>query len=323
MKVTVILCTYNRSASLAKALESLAAMKVPAEVDWRVLVVDNNSKDDTRQVVESFCRREPGHFAYLFEPKQGKSNALNSGIAQAEGEILAFTDDDLTVEPDWLDQLTKPFSDPQWAGTGGRVLLEQSFHPPAWLGLSGPSSIGGILAYFDPGNEPRAFDVPPVGANMAYRREMFSKYGGFRTDLGPCPGRAVRYEDTEFGSRLLKGGDRIRYVPTAVVRHEVRPERVRQEYFLNYFYGYGRAVIREREKSPAVWFIPGSVVSLGNRLLNLLPKRISWWLRESDERKRFHNKCYVWMTAGEIVELCSFSEKPGTDSWKPEPVKPS
>jgi glycosyltransferase involved in cell wall biosynthesis len=320
MKVSVILCTYNRSSSLLHALESIAVSQMPASFEWQVLIVDNNSHDQTREVAEAFCRRDTAHFRYVFESQQGKSYALNTGIAQSQGDVLAFTDDDVMVEPNWLQELTKPFEDPGWAGTGGRVYLPLDFFPPPWLGLDGPYSMGGILALFDPGPEPSAFSTPPIGANMAYRKEVFSKYGGFRTDLGPSPGRAIRYEDTEFGSRLLKAGERIQYVPSAIVRHAVPAERVHKKYFLTYFYGYGRAVIREKENMGPVWMIPRPLVSLANRVLHLLPRRISWWLAESDPRARFHKKCCVWMMAGEIVELLVSSH--GKDSrFQPQAVK--
>ncbi len=84
MKISVILCTHNRCQSLAKALNSLAALTLPESVEWEVLVVDNNSSDGTREVVQrDFCGRYPGRFRYLFEPQPGKSYALNAGIRQA------------------------------------------------------------------------------------------------------------------------------------------------------------------------------------------------------------------------------------------------
>jgi glucosyl-dolichyl phosphate glucuronosyltransferase len=83
--ISVILCTYNRYESLAKALESVAALRLPESVAWEVLVVDNNSHDRTREVVEEFCHRCPGHFGYAFEPQPGKSHALKTGIREARG----------------------------------------------------------------------------------------------------------------------------------------------------------------------------------------------------------------------------------------------
>src|SRR5580704_1493640 len=106
MRITVILCTHNRCRSLAKALESVAASQLSTSTDWEVLVVDNNSSDQTREAVETYCRRYPVRFRYVFEPQPGKSYALNSGIREALGEILAFMDDDVTVEPTWLQNLT-------------------------------------------------------------------------------------------------------------------------------------------------------------------------------------------------------------------------
>ena len=90
MKTTVILCTYNRCESLAKVLASAACLELPKSVDWEVLVVDNNSSDGTGEVVEEFCRRYPGRFRYLFEPRQGKSHALNAGIREAHGDVIAL-----------------------------------------------------------------------------------------------------------------------------------------------------------------------------------------------------------------------------------------
>jgi glucosyl-dolichyl phosphate glucuronosyltransferase len=116
MNVTVVICTYNRCKSLAKTLKSVAVSELPESVEWEVLVVDNNSKDQTRAVVEEFCQRYPKRFRYLFEPQQGKSQALSASIRAAHGEILAFTDDDVIVEPAWLSSLTAPLRDAQWSG---------------------------------------------------------------------------------------------------------------------------------------------------------------------------------------------------------------
>src|SRR5215472_12967431 len=104
--VTVVVCTYNRCRDLAVALESIAASEMPSSVWWEVLVVDNNSTDETRDVVHAFCERNADRFRYIFEPKQGLSHARNAGIANSYGEVLAFTDDDVTVSPAWLRHLT-------------------------------------------------------------------------------------------------------------------------------------------------------------------------------------------------------------------------
>jgi glucosyl-dolichyl phosphate glucuronosyltransferase len=312
MKISIILCTYNRCQSLTWALESVAVSQMPESVDWQVLIVDNNSQDQTREVAETFCRRDPDHFRYVSESQQGKCFALNRGIREAPGEILAFMDDDIAVEPTWLFELTKPLSDSQWAGTGGRVYLPRDFSPPSWLALEGTHSLLSILALFDLGPEARPLSKPPIGNNMAYRKEVFAKYGVFRTDLGPTPGSEIRYEDTEFGSRVMKGGERILYVPSAVVRHAVEERRLKKDYFLAYHYDYGRALIREKGNRSPVGIIPRSLISFSNLLLNILPSKLWSWLRESDPQKRFFHKCHVWTTAGKMAEICRRSFGAGT-----------
>ncbi len=174
MMQTVILCTYNRGKDLCRALESLAAQRLPAFVNWEILVVDNGSSDNTREIVEAYCARYPGRFRYVLEPHPGKSYALNTGISKSQGEILAFTDDDATFAPDWLYNLTSSLHDGQWAGAGGRTLPSQPFTPPRWLSLKGAFDMSGIVAAtFDKGDQPVHLDDAPYGVNMAFRKKVF------------------------------------------------------------------------------------------------------------------------------------------------------
>jgi len=302
LDVTVILCTYNRCADLARALDSLAASEMPSSIRWEVLVVDNNSTDGTREVVESFCRRHPGRFRYLFEAKPGKSFALNAGIANASSAILAFVDDDATVTPGWLQNLTAPLQHAEWAGSGGRVLPAQKFTPPPWL----PDDLmnwGGILcAYFDLGDDPCELHRAPYGVNMAFRRSAFEKYGGFRTDLGPRPNSQNPNEDTEFGRRLLAAGERLRYEPLAVVYHPVPQGRLTQQYFFSWWYDYGQSMIREMTDRPDVWGIPRDYLTLLRCSLRI-PFTALRWILSIDPQNRFTKRCWVWHQAGQIIEL--------------------
>lgn len=304
MKITVIICTYNRSASLGKTLESVAVSTMPDSVAWEILVVDNNSRDKTREVVEEFSRRYPGRFRYLFEPKQGKSNALNSGIREARSEILAFTDDDVTVEPSWLKNLCTVLEGSEWAGAAGRIYPPPDVTPPYWLAFDGPHSMGSILALFDRGPEPLELHEAPYGANVAFRKEMFEKYGGYRTDLGPTAGSEVRGEDTEFCLRIMKGGERVVYEPSAVVYHDIPDKRLQRKYFLTWWFAYGRAVVRTKERRTGpVWGIPRPYIGIINRLGRMLPAKALKWMRTSEPRSRFWLKCEVWMLAGEALEI--------------------
>lgn len=302
MKITVILCTYNRCETLAKALGSIVASTLPESVEWEVMVVDNNSPDRTRDVIEDFCRRYPGRFRYLFELRQGKSYALNTGIREARGEVLAFTDDDVTVQPTWLRNLTAHLEDGHWAGAGGRTRPASIITPPRWLALD--THAGVLYAHFDLGDQPLQLDRPPYGANMAFRREMFEKYGGFRTDLGPGPAsRPIpRFgEDTEFGYRLFAAGERLRYEPSAVVYHEVSQERIRKEHFLASSFELGRYSIVQGGRRPDIWGISRQYFSVPYKFGIMLFRALQWMMTWNPQR-RFDRRCLVWMSAGYLAE---------------------
>jgi glycosyltransferase involved in cell wall biosynthesis len=297
MKTSVIVCTYNRHPSLAKALESIAASEVPESIDWEVLVVDNNSSDQTREVVEDFYLRYAGRFRYLFEPQQGKSYALNAGIRESQSEILAFADDDAIVEPDWLWNLTQALHGGEWAGSGGRIIPVWGRPLPGWLSTDDPNTMGPFVA-FDLGPESGPLTRPPYGANMAFRREAFEKYGGFRTDLGPRPGSEIRREDIEFAQRLLVGGERLRYEAGAVVHHPVPKARMEKGFVLRWWFWYGYSEIVES----------GPPSDARRRLcgvpLYLLRRAVRWtlqWMISIGAARRFSCRRNVWYISGTIL----------------------
>lgn len=297
MKITVVLCTYNRHESLARALESIAASQLPQSIEWEVLIVNNNSTDRTQEVVDDFCNRYPARFRYLFEPRQGKSYALNAGIRQSRGEILAFADDDATVESSWLWNLTSALHGGEWAGAGGRIIPVWPNQLPRWLSPDTPQAMGPFVA-FDMGSEAVPLLCPPYGANMAFRREEFEKYGSFRTDLGPRPNSEVRHEDTEFVKRLLAGGERLRYEPLAVVYHPATEDRLKKRYVLRWWFWHGHSEVAESDRP-----------SHSGRLLNGVPlclfsRLARWtlqWFVSIGASRRFSCRCNVWYLAGAVL----------------------
>jgi glycosyltransferase involved in cell wall biosynthesis len=298
IRTTVILCTYNRCKSLAQALESVAASIYAEPSEWEVLVVDNNSSDQTREVIEDYCTQYPGRFRYLFESQQGKSYALNAGIREARGDILAFMDDDVTVECAWLQNLTAALFSGEWAGVGGRILPQWPCAPPSWLPEKEWYGMA-PLVMFDLGLEAGPLTNPPFGTNMAFHRRMFEKYGTFRIDLGPRPNSEIRSEDTEFGSRLLAAGERIKYEPTAVVYHLVPQKRLQREYFLAWWFDKGRADIREnRVPVDTKWFVSGIPLYLFRRLTVGTVR----WMLTFDPARRFSRRLAVSLATGMIVE---------------------
>ncbi len=301
MSITVILCTYNRSATLKNALNSVAASVVPQSVRWEVLVVDNNSTDKTREVVQSFCTKYPGKFKYLLEQQQGVSYARNAGIRESSSDVIAFMDDDVTVDPQWLWNLTKSLHGGEWSGVGGRILPLWECSPPEWLPIESPHMSGPFVA-FDRGSEAIPLDESPFGANMAFRREVFERHGGFRTDLGRSADNLMSNEDTEFGRRLLAAGRRLRYEPSAVMRHPVAENRLTKKYLLAWWFGKGRADVMETgalEKENA-WTVGGVPLFLLRRITGWTLR----WILAIHSKRRFTCKLNVWNLAGQIAGYC-------------------
>jgi len=307
MNITVILCTFNRCESLEKALESMARSVVPDAIDWEVLVVDNNSSDRTPDVVRSFCQRYPGRFRYLFEPQPGKSRALNAGVRESRGTILAFTDDDVVVDPKWLHSLTAPLYDGEWVGAGGRVLPEETFSLPPWIAPQDRNGLG-PLAVFNPDREAGALTEAPFGVNMAFQKRVFEQYGGFRIDLGPLPGNArpQKNEDSEFCIRLLSAGERLRYEPSAIVYHSIPPNRATKGYFLAWWFDKARADIRAFGiPSDPQWFVAGIPLYMFRRLAVWTLR----WMVAVRPARRFSCKINAWMSIGQIKECYDLSHE--------------
>lgn len=303
MNITVIICTYNRCKSLCTTLESISTLIVPEKLQWEVLVVDNNSTDETEEITAKFCQRFPGRFRYVYESQQGLSRARNRGIKEAEGEVFVFTDDDIVVEPDWLVNLTSPLKNAEWSGVGGRVLAANGFTCPSWLSLDGNYNLGGVLALHDPDDKKGITLRPLVGANMCFRRQVFQRYGLFRSDLGRTGNSMIGNEDTEFSNRLIARGERLCYEPSAVVYHAIPANRLERKYFLRFWYDYGRARVREFANRSAVFGMPRWCFSIPLILAIVLPIRLRLWLFARDEKRRFFFKCTVWRTFGELAEL--------------------
>jgi glucosyl-dolichyl phosphate glucuronosyltransferase len=304
MKISVIIATYNRSDMLAIALESLVQLTVSPDFEWEVLIVDNNSKDSTKAVANSFVTKQPRRFRYIFEPQQGKSFALNTGVREARGELIAFTDDDVTVHPDWLMQLVDTMSRFDCAGVGGRIVPVWTVPRPDWLETEGPNKLMSAVVSFNLGSEPCAITTAALGANCAFRKEMFLKHGTFRADLGLIAGNRIGGEDTEFCRRLIKSGERLYYAPTAIIYHPVEKCRTEKSYFESWYLSRGRASIKENG-------IPRNAVryfGVPRFMLRILSEKTMKWLFCLNSNRRFHYRleiCEIW---GQILESRASSE---------------
>ena len=182
MRFSIVIATYNRAAMLRDTLESLSRLRSSAP--WEVVVVDNNSPDNTRDVVEAAARSFPVRLRYAFEREQGRSAALNHGFHIAAGEILVTTDDDVRVEPDWLDHIEFGLATKQCDYVGGRVLPIWESKPPRWIPRTN-GRMWAVIALLDYGPDALRFGARvPLGVNMAIRREAIERVGGFDTQIG-------------------------------------------------------------------------------------------------------------------------------------------
>ncbi len=238
VNISVIVCTYNRSESLARTLQSLRGQAVPSGLSWEVVVVDNNSTDETRAVV-SACSSDPAFpVRYCREERQGLSHARNRGIAEARGRYLAFTDDDVLAPPEWVAAVFDALERGGWDGIGGRVFLRSERAMPKWL----KRELWGFLACLDYGDQTLVLADPGkpfFGANMAFRRDIFDRIGGFDPELGRKGKSLVGGEETDVFYRMLKAGMQILYEPRAFVNHVVDSRRLRKRYFRGLHYSSG------------------------------------------------------------------------------------
>ena len=244
LDATVLIATYNRADLLDETLAYLSRMRVSPQLRWDVIVIDNNSTDETRRVVEQRMAEFPVQLRYLFEERQGRSSALNTGIRAAEGAVLVFTDDDVRVVDGWLDAATTPLlaADKALAYTGGPVRPIWGAPPPAWLDLE-RGDLWGTIAIQNHGSEPFIYEEGrkvPLGANMAVRRDVFDVIGGFRADLGRTGGRLVLGQEVpELLMRARDAGFRARYVPQMQVHHHIPAKRLTRAYFRKWWFGKG------------------------------------------------------------------------------------
>jgi len=242
--VSVIIATRNRERLLGQTLDALAGQRWPAD-RFEVIIADNGSTDRTRDVVHAAAARPfSPHVRYLYVAQIGKSHAVNAALHSARGDLLAFTDDDVRPEPQWIESLVAAIERSDADFVAGRMRPIWEVAPPAWLS----AALHGVLAIADNGERRLMLmrgvneQIVPVGANLAVRRSVVDRLGGLHTGLGKLEGSLRTGEDHEFYLRMLHAGCRGVYEPTAVVGHWVPRERLARAYFRRWLYQNGRDV---------------------------------------------------------------------------------
>jgi len=312
MKFSVIIATHNRADSLRETLASQAQLST--KESWELIVVDNNSTDHTRAVVEEAAGNFPVELRYLFEGEQGKFVALNQAIQAARGEIIATTDDDAFAEPDWLDRAAEGLERFNCDFVGGRVLPVWGGPRPHWL-PDRPGMHWAVIALLDLGSEPVEFGcngVPwPLGVNEVTRRDAFDRAGLFDNRLGRKAGTLRNQANREWHLRAREAGVRGFYIPEMVVHHVVPADRLTKSYFRRWLYWHGisRAILYEKlgvdmeapDHSELDFTKVPHIAGVPRYLYRSFQRSFSKMLRESIRREpvaSFEHELRLWFYAG-------------------------
>jgi glycosyltransferase involved in cell wall biosynthesis len=313
MKYSVVIATYNRAPELRETLRSLAKMEPRGA--WEVVVVDNNSSDATREVVEEAARVFPVDLRYLFEPQQGRSPALNAGIRAARGDVIATTDDDVRVPEDWLDRAADGLARLQCDFVGGRVLPIWGAPRPSWIPDHGGKQWA-VIALLDYGPRPIELGTRvPLGVNMAFTRAAFDRAGLLDPDTGRRAGTLLGQEVREWCIRARKAGVRGFYLPELHVEHVIPAERLRKRYFRRWFYwrGISRALLYERagldmeapEQTTLDFSTVPHIAGVPRYLYRKALRETVQWVRalcRRDALAAFEHEVWLWFFAGIVSQ---------------------
>lgn len=263
MKLTIAICTWNRAPMLRSSLAALRLAVSNAATPPEIIVVNNNSTDETDRVIEEAARELP--IRRLFEPAPGLSHARNHAVRNASGEYIIWTDDDALVNPGWLRSYENAIAQwPDAAFLGGPVQPVLEGDPPRWL-TAAWSEVKRVYAAIDISAEPieiRPGATLPYGANFACRVDL-QRIFPYDPNLGHQPSDYWRAgEEHAMLTRLLETGHSGRWVPDAGVRHIITPDRQTFRTFIAHGFGNGRTQARINRRAPDDRILLGRPLSL-------------------------------------------------------------
>jgi len=237
--ISVIICSYNRANILAETLNSWREVE-KAELDVELIVVDNGSTDDTAEIVDRFQSSCIAKVNYVCEKKSGLSNARNRGILEASKDIVAFADDDIYFDRNWVKALLKIFDEhPEVSCVGGKSIPQFEATEPEWMN----ESIFKVYGSTNSGEKEKIMVFPehPFGLNMAFRKSVFDKIGYFNPELGRINNCLASNEEVEIFYRANKAGFIVYYTPMAIVFHRIPKDRVDKAWLIRRYYWQGRS----------------------------------------------------------------------------------
>jgi GT2 family glycosyltransferase len=241
MKLTIVICTHNRSALLLKTLESIDKTIIPRQVDMAILVIANACTDDTIKKLQSHQQWQIDNDLLpvdcVEESKAGKSYALNKALTLITGGWIAFIDDDQRVDEDYCTAVIDAIDHyPDSRMFCGKLTPDWTGNEPAWIHEKGVYKISPIpIPDYDLGENPRLLseeDFIPSGGNLIINQDVFKKIGNFSENLGPIGHNLVGSEDTDLILRALNVNEKLRYIPAIIQYHYVDSLRFKLLYLM-------------------------------------------------------------------------------------------
>lgn len=237
MKISIIICTYNRDRYILKALESCEKQNFPKD-QFEIILINNNSTDNTDNICGDFKRNYPKiNFNYFIEKKQGLSFARNRGILEACGNVLVFIDDDAEADLNYLTNLNSHFENFGYIAGGGKILPKWEIKKPDWIS----KYLISLVSALDMGEETKEFIGRkfPIGANMFLKKSLIPKVGLFNTELGRIGKNMLGGEEKDFFYRIKNLGIPLYYLPDVKVWHNIPKERTTKEFVKKQGLGVG------------------------------------------------------------------------------------
>jgi glycosyltransferase involved in cell wall biosynthesis len=291
--ISIIICSYNRAKILAKTLESYSMLERPVDTKIELLIIDNNSSDETPQIVNHFIQQHPD-VRYVFEPQPGLSHARNTGMKESRSNIIAYVDDDVIFDSAWLIEVVQIFQDyPEASCMGGKIIPQFEIGRPDWLTddmlvYYGSTSSGNIVKWI-------LYPEIPFGGNMAFKRTVFNKIDMFNPNLGRKKKNLLSNEECELFWRINQAGLKVIYNPKALIYHQIPAERTSESFITSRYYWQGISAIVFNQ-----FIAPQSRMALFKDAI-----RYAWKLmRESTGGTYSPRKAYWHYKATKLPEKC-------------------
>ena len=241
---TIAICTFNGARRIPKVLDHLCIQKQKHNINWEVLIIDNNSQDHTVAIAAQYQQHwaQPYPLRYCFEPRQGLAYARRLAVKEARGEWIGFLDDDNWPSSDWLEVASDFIHTSSRIGAfGGKILADYEIDPPSRF-----QEIACFLGIIDRGDHPFRYDLLdrwlfPAGAGIIIRREAWINCvpENFMLTGVSSTSMLAKGEDIETLSYIRQGGWEVWHVPTLVIYHHISKNRLSKDYLIKLFQGVG------------------------------------------------------------------------------------